>query len=443
MANKITARVPRGMRDLLPEQMLVRRYVFDVITSVFESYGFQPLQTPVLELAETLMGKYGPDAQKLIYEAGHAGGKEQLALRYDLTVPLARLVGMYGDLPLPFKRYQIAPVWRAERPSKGRYREFYQCDADTVGVASVLADAEIVSMMVEIYNRLGFTNYRTILNNRKILTGLGQYAGVPGELLGGLYRSIDKLERIGFDGVREELTANDIPGEVADRLLGLLEASGGDNLPALAAIKDELGDFEIAVEGATELEEMLAYLEVMGVNTEVIAVDFSMVRGLGYYTGPIFETVVEEPRIGSITGGGRYDELLGMFSKQSLPMTGTSLGIERIVDVMTELEMLPPSVGKTVTQVLVTVFDESTRDASLGRAAGLRQAGLNTEVYFRGKDKLGKQLSYASRRGIGYAVILGPDEIAQGQATVKNMDTKEQVTLAQDALADQIYQWMG
>jgi histidyl-tRNA synthetase len=344
---------------------------------------------------------------------------------------------------LPFKRYQIAPVWRAERPSKGRYREFYQCDADTVGVASVLADAEIVSMMVEIYNRLGFTNYRTILNNRKILTGLGQYAGVPDELLGGLYRSIDKLERIGFDGVRDELIANDIPGEVADRLLGLLEASGGDNLPALAAIKGELGDIEIAVEGATELEEMLAYLEVMGVNTEVIAVDFSMVRGLGYYTGPIFETVVEEPRIGSITGGGRYDELLGMFSKQSLPMTGTSLGIERIVDVMTELEMLPPSVSKTVTQVLVTVFDESTRDASLGVAAGLRRAGLNTEVYFRGDDKLGRQLSYASRRGIGYTVILGPDEIAQGQATVKNMETEEQVTLAQDALVEQIYQWMG
>jgi len=443
MANKITARVPRGMRDLLPEQMLVRRYVFDVITDVFESYGFQPLQTPVLELAETLMGKYGPDAQKLIYEAGHAGGKEQLALRYDLTVPLARLVGMYGDLPLPFKRYQIAPVWRAERPSKGRYREFYQCDADTVGVASVLADAEIVSMMVEIYDRLGFTNYRTILNNRKILTGLGQYAGVPDELLGGLYRSIDKLERIGFDGVREELIANEIPGEVADRLLGLLEASGGDNLGALAAIKGELGEFEIAVEGATELEEMLAYLEVMGVSTGVIAVDFSMVRGLGYYTGPIFETVVEEPRIGSITGGGRYDELLGMFSKQSLPMTGTSLGIERIVDVMTELEMLPPSVGKTVTQVLVTVFEEGTRDVSLGVAAELRQAGLNTEVYFQGKDKLGKQLSYANRRDIGYAVILGPDEIAQGQATVKNMGTEEQVTLAREALADQIYQWMG
>jgi histidyl-tRNA synthetase len=310
-------------------------------------------------------------------------------------------------------------------------------------VASVLADAEIVAMMVEIYNRLGFTNYRTILNDRKILTGLGQFAGVPDELLGGLYRSIDKLDRIGFDGVREELTANDIPGEVADRLLGLLEMRGGDNLSALAAIKDELGDFEIAVEGATELEEMLAYLEVMGVSTEVIQVDFSMVRGLGYYTGPIFETVVEEPRIGSITGGGRYDELLGMFSKQSLPMTGTSLGIERIVDVMTELEMLPPGVSKTVTQVLVTVFDDSTRDASLGIAAGLRRAGLNTEVYFRGKDKLGKQLSYASRRGIDYTVILGPDEIAQGQATVKNMDTEEQVTLAQNALAEQIQRWMG
>ena len=171
MAAKQNARVPRGMRDILPKKMLVRRYVFDVIEDVFETFGFEPLQTPVLELAETLMGKYGPDAQKLIYEAGHPGGREELALRYDLTVPLARVVGMYGDLPIPFKRYQIAPVWRAERPSKGRYREFYQCDADTVGVASMLADAEIITMIFEVLNRLGFANYRTVLNNRKILHG--------------------------------------------------------------------------------------------------------------------------------------------------------------------------------------------------------------------------------------------------------------------------------
>jgi histidyl-tRNA synthetase len=246
MAAKANARVPRGMRDLLPQQMLVRRYVFDVIQDVFETFGFEPLQTPVLELADTLMGKYGPDAQKLIYQAGHTGGKEELALRYDLTVPLARVVGMHGDLPMPFKRYQISPVWRAERPAKGRYREFFQCDADTVGVASMLADAEIINMIFEVLNRLGFANYRTVLNNRKILTGLGQFAGVPEAQLGGLYRSIDKLDRIGFDGVREELTTNEIPGEAADRLLGLLEVRGEDNQTALARFKEELADYAIA-----------------------------------------------------------------------------------------------------------------------------------------------------------------------------------------------------
>lgn len=443
MASKVEARVPRGMRDLLPENMLLRRYVFDVIEGVFESFGFEPLQTPVLELAETLMGKYGPDAQKLIYEAGHKGGKEELAMRYDLTVPFARFMGMYGDLPLPFKRYQISPVWRAERPAKGRYREFYQCDADTVGVASMLADAEVIAMIFEVLNRLGFANYRTNLNNRKILSGLGQFAGVPDAQLGGLYRSIDKLERIGFDGVREELTANDVPAEVADRLLGLLDVRGDDNRAALAALKGELADYAIAVEGLTELEDLLGYLEGMGVATDSVAVDFSMVRGLDYYTGPIYETVVEEPRIGSITGGGRYDELLGLFRKESLPMTGTSLGVERIIDVMAELGMVPPEVGKTVTQVLVTVFDASTQAASLAMAAQLRREGLNTELSFDAADKLGKQLSYADRRGIGYAVILGPEEIAQGQAAVKNLASEEQVTVAQEAVGEQIRRWMA
>ena len=443
MAEKIAARVPRGMRDFLPEKMLIRRYVFDIIESVFESFGFEPLQTPVLELEETLMGKYGPDAQRLIYEAGHAGGKESLALRYDLTVPLARVVGMHGDLTMPFKRYQIAPVWRAERPSKGRYREFYQCDVDTVGVASMLADAEIINMIFETLHRLGFSSYRTILNNRKILTGLGQFSGVSDEQLGGLYRSIDKLDKIGPDGVRDELVANEIPEDATERLLELLAVRGEDNWSALAYMRQRLSDYDIAQEGIAELEELLGYLEAMGVPGEVITVDFSMVRGLGYYTGPIFETVVEEPRIGSLTGGGRYDELLGLFGKRSLPMTGTSLGLERIIDVMEELNMIPPQVGKTVTQVLVTVFNDDALPASLAMASQLRKAGLNSELFFGKAGKLGKQFGYASRKSIAYAVVLGPDEVAAGQAAVKNLASEEQVTVAQDAVAEQIRKWMA
>src|SRR5437660_11232412 len=223
IANKIEPRVPRGMRDILPERMIRRQYVIDVIREVFEEFGFEPLQTPAIELSETLMGKYGPDAERLIYSANYPNGKDPLSLRYDLSVPLCRVVAMYPELPKPFKRYQIAPVWRAERPQKGRYREFYQCDVDTVGSASMLADAENVNVIYEVLRRLGFKKFVVNINDRRILTGIGQCSGVPEELLGGLYRSIDKLEKIGLDGVREELRRNEIPDDVIERMLDMLQ----------------------------------------------------------------------------------------------------------------------------------------------------------------------------------------------------------------------------
>ena len=219
MVSKITPRLPRGMRDILPQKMLQRQYVIGAIEKIFQRFGFEPLQTPVLELRETLMGKYGDDAEKLIYDAKHREGKEDLSLRYDLTVPLTRVVAMYPELVKPFKRYQIAPVWRAERPQKGRYREFYQCDADIVGVKGMIADAEIISLAATALRRLGFCDFLVQINNRKILNGIGIYAGVPEELLGGLYRSIDKLDKIGLDGVRDELATNRIPAAVIDRMM--------------------------------------------------------------------------------------------------------------------------------------------------------------------------------------------------------------------------------
>ena len=436
MAKKVVASVPRGMRDILPEQMIRRQYVIDVVRGVFEEFGFEPLSTPAVELADTLMGKYGPDAERLIYNATYGDGKDRLALRYDLSVPLCRVVGMYPDLPKPFKRYQIAPVWRAERPQKGRYREFYQCDADTVGSASMLADAEILNVIYEVLRRLGFKRFVININDRKILTGIGQFSGVPGELLGGLYRSIDKLEKIGLAGVREELRRNEIPDDVIEKMLDLLQIEG-ENEEVLASLRS----YPVALEGIAELEEIIGSLKALDIPEEFYQVKFAMVRGLEYYTGPIYETTIEEPRMPSITGGGRYDELVGMFSQRNYPATGTSIGIERIIDAMEELNMFPPNVGKTVAQVLVTVFDKTLVNASLQMANTLRLGELKTEMYFE-QDPLGTQLRYAGKKGIPYVVILGPDEVAAGQVTVRDLMRKEQQTVSQAQAVGLIRQWM-
>jgi histidyl-tRNA synthetase len=429
MPAKIEPRLPRGMRDILPQKMILRRYVIHAIEQVFERFGFEPLQTPAMELAKTLMGKYGEDAEKLIFDARHREGKEALSLRYDLSVPLSRVIGTYPDLVKPFKRYQIAPVWRAERPQKGRYREFYQCDADIVGTKSMLADAEIIAVIHDILTQLGFKQFVIKLNNRKILTALGRYAGVSPSLLGGLYRAIDKLEKIGPEGVREELSKNEIPSEVVERILSLVAIPSSD----MQTLRSRLGGIAEANEGIAELEEAVRFAMELGVAERRIGVDFTMVRGLEYYTGPIYETVVTEPKIGSLTGGGRYDELIGMFSRQSLPATGTTVGIERIIDVMDELRLIPPNVRKTVTQVLVTVFDEPHRRDSVRIARELRESGICTEVWYD-IDGLGRQLKYASAKGIPYAVIIGPDEIAANTATVRDLTTGEQLQVRQAEL---------
>ena len=433
--------VPRGMRDILPEQMIRRQYVIDVIRDVFEEFGFEPLQTPALELSEVLTGKYGPDAEKLIYQAGHAGGREDLSLRYDLSVPLCRVVAMHPQLPKPFKRYQIDPVWRAERPQKGRYRQFFQCDADTVGTESMLADAENVTLIYQVLTRLGFEQFEININDRKLITGIGQFAGVPDAQLGGLYRSIDKLDKIGLAGVRDELAANQIPEPVIEKLLPLLQIEG-DTATVLNALSEQLGDSEVAREGIAELEELNGYLTTLGVPDEFYRINVSMVRGLEYYTGPIYETVVEEPKIGSITGGGRYDELIGSFSKQGYPATGTSFGIERIIDVMEEFDMFPAAVGKTVTQVLVTVFDAELVQESLKLATLLRQDGIRTEVYCR-STRLSTQIKYADTKGIPYAVILGSDEVEAGTVAIRDLASREQQIVPREELVECIQGWIN
>jgi histidyl-tRNA synthetase len=410
------------MRDFLPQEVIRREYVIGVITEVFQTFGFEPIYTPTLELLETLLGKGGEEADKLIFHAQHPGGKEALALRYDLTVPLARYVAMHEhDLTFPFRRYHIAPVWRGDRPQKGRYREFYQCDVDIVGVASMAADAEIISLLVTALGRLGFADFTVHINNRKILTGIGVYAGVPDAQLGDLYRSIDKLDKIGLEGVRRELVESGIADDAIGRMMDLLQWREG-GLATLSRVREPLRGIAIAQEGITELEQLADYLGALNVPADKVTIDLAMVRGLGYYTGPVFETVITKPdNLGSVTGGGRYDGLVGMFRKESLPTTGSSLGIERIIDLMDLLNLYPPGLSSTVVQVLVTVFGEATQAASLALANELRAAGIRTEAYMIPNRAIGKQVQYADRKGARAVAFLGEDEIKAGVVKFKRL----------------------
>lgn len=441
-ARTIKPRLPKGMRDMLPDTMLKRQYVFGIVEDVFHTYGFEPLQTPVLELQETLMGKYGEDAEKLIFNAQHPGGKEQLALRYDLTVPLARVVAQHENaLNLPFKRYQLAPVWRAERPQRGRYREFYQCDVDIVGVADMSADAELIGVVVTTLRRLGFPEFRVKINNRKLLTAMGQYAGVPDAQGADLYRSVDKFDKVGAPGVQAELIERGIDAEVVARMMTLLQGEG-EGLARLDHAAATMGDLPEAVEGIAELRELAAHLDAAGVPAQYLDFDFTMVRGLGYYTGPIFETIIAEPNLGSVSGGGRYDDLIGIFRKESLPTTGVSLGIERLIDLMDVLDLYPAGISGTVVQALVTVFDADTRPYATGLAARLRDAGIRTELYL-GEKRLGQQFKHADKKGIPVVVIAGSDEAAAETVTLKRLADGHEVTVPRAALVETLRGLLG
>ena len=462
MSAKIKPRILRGTRDFLPQTMLLRQHVIGVIRTAFERFGFEPLETPAIELAETLEGKYGPEGDQLIYRFRDRGSR-RVGLRYDLTVPLCRVVAMYPALPKPFKRYQMQPVWRADKPRKGRYREFWQCDCDIVGSASMLADAEIISLITTVLPALGLREFTVRLNNRKLLTGLAQYAGVPNADALDIFRAIDKLEKIGRDGVMQELLTREVGAgsrflaakdddsatpdrgrqepflsqEIATRLLDLVALRGpADEM--LADLRGTLGEIPLAVAGITELTEVIGYLEALEVPAHCYQVDLSLARGLDYYTGPIFETEVDQlvngRPIGSVTGGGRYDELLGMFTSRGLPATGSSFGIEPLIDVLEELAGADGGATRTTTDVFVTVFDSDHLKDSLALAASLRRAGINTELPLETR-RLGAQLRQANQRGIPWVVFLGPDEVAAGQATIRDMRSGDQTTLPQTEIA--------
>ncbi|UCF63524.1 MAG: histidine--tRNA ligase [bacterium] len=424
MSQKIKPRIYKGTRDFLPEQMIKRQFVINHIERIFKKYGFEALETPTMELWETLSGKYGEEADRLTYRFTDRGDRE-VGLRYDLTVPLSRVVASYPHIPKPFKRYQIQPVWRADKPQKGRFREFYQCDIDVIGSASMLAEAEILAAIYEILKVLGFDQFLMRINSRKILRGIAEVSGISPEQEGTMARAIDKFDKIGLEGVKSELIKSGINAAKTKALLEKL-GSSGTNSQRITDAEKYLKESDTGIQGLEELKKLFHFLQIYEIPEEYLIFDLFLARGLDYYTGPIFETFVREPQIGSITGGGRYDNLIGMFSGTDYPATGCSIGLERIITVMEELDMFPEYL-KTPIQALVTVFEASTLDYSIDIARKLRAAHINTELY-TGESKLRGQFGLANDKSIPLVIIAGPDEIENQQFNLKNMRTGEQST---------------
>jgi histidyl-tRNA synthetase len=432
----------RGMRDFLPEDVRRRQYVIGVIADVYQKYGFEPLETPAVENLETLQGKYGEEGDRLIFKIlkrgeGAETGQADLALRYDLTVPLARVVAEYrSKLPKFFKRYQVQPVWRADRPQKGRFREFYQCDVDAIGSTSMTVEAELLSAAADVFLKLGFKDFQIVVNHRKLLNAVLAQANVPAELHGTALVIMDKADKIGIDGVRKELGDKALPAGVADSLLEQLNGAPPANLAQwMAEQSNRLNDDGKA--GIEDLRQIFALCQSTSAGAHLV-LDRSLARGLSYYTGPIFEIRVPD-LAGSMGGGGRYDNLIGMFSGESIPASGISLGLERILVVMAERKMFPDAVVSTPADVMVVQWFASRGDLYLAFATELRNAGLRVELYpdapvEDGKKVGDKQFKYASARGIPYVAVIGADELANGTVTVKNMKTGEQKTVARTAV---------
>jgi histidyl-tRNA synthetase len=441
----VSTKPPSGMRDYLPEAVIKRRYVMEKVENIFQRYGFLPLETPTIENLSTLLGKYGEEGDQLLYRILHRGDRlarvlandqveisdlAELGLRYDLTVPLARVVAQYGQsLPRFFKRYQMQPVWRADRPAKGRFREFYQCDVDITGTTSPLAEVEVINAVSDVLDALGFHNVTIAINHRVILRSMIEVAGIDAALEGSALVGIDKLDKIGAEGVQEELLQRAIPPEAAQRLLTMTTVDEAhDNPQRLKVLRDllPLPQAQHALNDLATLFELTAETAA-GPRMRLTP---ALARGLSYYTGPIFE-IISEDFSGSLGGGGRYDNLVGMFSGKQVPAVGFSLGLERILLLMEEFQMFPAL--RMAAQVIICTLPETPLAAVVGLAARLRQAGVTVELYPE-QAKLGRQLAIADALQIPYALIIGPDEIAQQQYSLKNLTTGEQQRLDEAGL---------
>ena len=438
--------IPKGTRDFSPAEMMRRTYIFETIKSVFRTYGFAPLETPSMENLSTLLGKYGDEGDKLLFKILNSGdyaaglNDEQVrtaskicekGLRYDLTVPFARYVVQHqNEISFPFKRYQVQPVWRADRPQKGRYREFYQCDVDVIGSRSLLNEVELIEIVERVFAKLGI-NVTLKMNNRKILYGIAEAIGHADKMMD-ITVAIDKLEKIGLDNVKAELAERGLEQEAIDKLQPILELSGS-NAEKLAKLREVIGISETGVKGIEEMSEIFGYVERLGLQLP-IELDLSLARGLNYYTGAIFEVKAMDFAIGSICGGGRYDDLTGIFGLPNTSGVGISFGADRIYDVMVGLDLFPEEVNFT-TKVMFVNLGVEEQMASLGIIRTLRDKGIAAEIYPEAA-KMKKQMEYANRRMIPYVVIIGSNELAERKATIKNMRTGEQACVAFEEVCD-------
>lgn len=445
-----TPSIPKGTRDFFPFQMIRRNYIFDTIKTVFQLYGFQPIETPAMENLSTLMGKYGEEGDKLLFKVLNSGDfianvdPSQLlekdpvkitnkisekGLRYDLTVPFARFVVQNrNELVFPFKRYQIQPVWRADRPQKGRYREFFQCDVDVIGSDSLLNEVELIQIVNEVYKRLGISVTLKI-NNRKILAGIAEMIGQMDKIVD-ITVAIDKLDKIGLAKVNEELADKGVSAESIQKLQPILSLKG-TNEEKLNQIEMVIFQSGTGLKGISEMRKIFGYLDPLNLAISV-ELDLTLARGLNYYTGAIFEVKANDVQIGSITGGGRYDDLTGIFGLPKVSGVGISFGADRIYDVMDQLHLFPESALATAKALFIN-FGEKEENYVLPILSKLRTAGISCEI-FPEADKMKKQMNYANRKGIPYVVLAGESEIAEGKLTLKNMGTGDQQLLSPDDL---------
>jgi len=437
---KIKPQTLKGFRDFLPEDMRVRNYVIDTFKKVFERYGYEPLETPALEYTYLMLGISGKEAEKQFFSFKDRGGRDVM-LKFEVMVSMCRVVAQYKDkIVFPFKRYQIQRCWRAEKPQKGRYREFTQCDADTVGISSMIADAEFIQMGIEAMKELGFKNFVTLISNRKFLTGLAKFVELDPSLTYRICMSLDKFRKIGLNEVKKEMIKKiGLPPDKADKILRLISTKG-ENEKLIGNFKKKMANIPEVQEGLTEIEEIFDYLKAAGVEKKYYRFDPSIARGLAHYTGPIWEVEVVEGSVGSIAGCGRYDNVIGSYlgGKEQIPATGGSFGIERIIEILKSRKMI--NFPKSTAKVLVTFFDKKSSNESIKIANKLRKEGISTILYPNLEAKLNKQLKYADKKSIPFVVIIGPDEIKKNVITLRDMKAQSQAQLSLKQLLERLAQ---
>ena len=436
MVNQIKVQKLAGFRDYFAEDVKIREYVINIFKKVFEKYGYEPLETPALENSNIFVGELGDEAEKLFYRFKDQGGRD-IMLKYDVMTPMCRTVAEnINKIIFPYKRYQIQNVWRSEKPQKGRFREFTQCDADTIGSASVICDAEFIQMGIEALNNIGFKEFRANINNRKLLSGIIQFAGASEKEFIPICISVDKLPKIGRDQVKKELIEKrKINSEISDKILDLITLKG-ETEELLNKLKKQLKNIPVAMEAISELEIIFDYFNTIKLDKKFYRFTPFIARGLAYYTGPVWEFEILEGDVGSVAGCGRYDNIIGKFVGKEVAATGGSFGIDRLVEVIKSRKMI--NFSSIITKTLVTVFDISLFNNSLIIADRLRKNNISTILYPIPNEKLDKQLKYANKKNIPYVVIIGPEEVVSGKIVLKDMKTGEQFKLSKEELVSKL-----